>query len=150
MWSDRYVRDNRRVHREKMSNRDVEREARLLQPIEKHVIKLAVTLSFAFKDVVLDFILAARHHIRLLFVEGVAHDSFTGYSDIVLALDSRIDFFDFQVYPLLDFLELGVCFDQRRMLRSVFIAQLGSFLRGLNLLIPKNLYKTRTEHLGRR
>src|SRR5437867_5568526 len=146
----RIERDDRRIRHVNIARLDVGRDASLLQPLEKHLIKLAVTLSFAFKDAVLDFMLATRHHISLLLVKRFANDSLAGYSYIVLALDSRIDFLDFQLYPFLDFLELRVCFDQRRMLRSVFLAQLRNFLRGLNLLIAKSLYKNRTEDLGRR
>ena len=146
----RIERDDRRIRHVNIARLDVGRDARLLQPPEKHLIKLAVTLSFAFKDAVLDFMLATRHHIRLLFVERLANDLLAGSSYIVFTLDSRIDFFDFQLYPVLNLLKLGTCLDQLRMLRSVFILQLRNFLRGLNLLIPKSLYKTGIEDLGRR
>src|SRR5207245_3198968 len=142
-----YERDDRRIRHVNIAHLDVGRDARLLQPLEKHVIQLAVTLSFAFKDAELDFMLATGHHIRLLFVERLANDLLAGYSYIVFALDSRIDFFHFQLYPVLNLLKLGTCLDQLRMLRSVFILQLRNFLRGLNLLIHNSLYKTGTEDL---
>src|SRR5207245_8884744 len=119
-----FDRDHGRSRNVNIARLDVGRDARLLQPLEKHLIKLAVTQRFAFKDAVLDFILATRQHIRLLFVKRLANDLLAGYSYIVFALDSRIDFLDFHLYPFLNFLELGVCFDQRWMLSSVLIAHL--------------------------
>src|SRR6059036_798260 len=94
--------------------------------------------------------LTTRHHIRLLFVKRLANDLLAGYSDIVLALDSRIDFLDFQLYPFLDFLELGLCSDQRRIRSSVFIAQLRSFMGCLKLLDSDSSNSNGTENLGRR